>query len=197
METKKIQLEILERLKESEKNNIYTSIINYVVDQFIKDNNLKPSIEVGKVYKREGTNVLIFVTDADKHLGYGFNGNGMWIENGKWGFESLTEATEQEWQSRLEQYAETLGYNHEEPNYKCMEYPDTTFKGKVNMYYVEHNGFGVSFLGGDCNKLMLNGVWAKTFEKSDNDKKVFAEVWQKWCEHKTTESFDEWLHSKL
>lgn len=173
METKKIQLEILERLKESEKNNIYTSIINYVVDQFIKDNNLKPSIEVGKVYKREGTNVLIFVTDADKHLGYGFNGNGMWIENGKWGFESLTEATEQEWQSRLEQYAETLGYNHEEPNYECMECPNKTHKGKVNTYCTQEDGFGVIILGGLFNRLMKNGVWAKTFENSDKDKIKF------------------------
>lgn len=30
-----------------------------------------------------------------------------------------------------------------------------------------------------------------------NKLSVFQEVWQKWCESKSTQEFDKWLHDKL
>ena len=168
METKKIQLEILERLKKE-----YPST-SCEVDQFIKDNNLKPSIECGKVYKDVNSSYMVYVNSYDNgfYEVWGFSSNNKWFkEESTLHPKGLTEATKQEWQSRLEQYAETLGYNHEEPNYKCLERPNKTYKGRVEEYYIDSDGFGVDFIEKYCsNVLMKNGVWAKTFENSDKDK---------------------------
>lgn len=171
METKKIQLEILERLR----CYINTFDIEVQIDNFIKDNNLKPIIEVGKYYKVNGEQTLFYVAEInDKSLYkiWGFSRNGFWqlIENCDIHSEHCEEATKQEWQSRLEQYAETLGYNHEEPNYKCLYEETNTKNGIVESYFIDSRGFGVR-LGLDYyNILMKNGVWAKTFEKSDKEK---------------------------
>jgi len=164
---------INEWLKENQNNMLFfdRETENRIsLEQFQKQHNLiADELEVGKWYRnRFNENTILFIKDKTSrgYDVYGLTDNNDWI-NAEYPIHeyNMKEAPESYVIERLTWYAEkVMKYNHEEPNYKCLEDQSGTFDGVFKEYFIADDGDFCANFNWFYNVLMKDGEWTKTFE---------------------------------